>query len=338
MTNRVFFFDLLRCIAAIAVIAIHVLAPYRYELNAIPFEQWVTAVSINGLSRWAVPVFIMITGALMLSDKRAFNLDYYVKKRLGKVLVPFLFWSVFYALLSGVTSQGYEINIATEKLINLPFEYTYYHLGFFYYFLPLYIVIPFIRPIVQKMDDNSLFAMITIWLLTTCFYLAKFDGIWSTEIWLYSGYLLLGYALYQRVSLSKTKTMIALVVAVVALTITVYMVINQSIQANKYTVGRWLSYKTINTAAIAAALFFICRYYGDMLSNTLRHIIRFISTYSLGIYLLHPLFLWPMKNFLWYKGHSAIWVIPLWVILSGIGALALSWLLAKSKKTAWLVP
>lgn len=74
------FFDLLRCIAAIAVVAIHVLAPYRNELNVIPFDQWASAVTINGLSRWAVPVFIMITGALMLSDQREFNPSYYIKK------------------------------------------------------------------------------------------------------------------------------------------------------------------------------------------------------------------------------------------------------------------
>ena len=39
MRERVLFFDLLRCVAAVAVIAIHVLAPYRNELGVIPFDQ-----------------------------------------------------------------------------------------------------------------------------------------------------------------------------------------------------------------------------------------------------------------------------------------------------------
>ncbi|KAB2825045.1 acyltransferase [Aliivibrio finisterrensis] len=336
--GRVFFFDLLRCIAAIAVVAIHVLAPYRHELNSIPFDQWATAVSVNSVSRWAVPVFIMITGALMLSDKREFDAPYYVKKRLGKVFVPFIFWSVFYALLSGLTAQGYDFEAAKTILFDLPFEYTYYHLGFFYYFIPLYIVIPFFRVMVQQMDNTALFSLISVWLLTTCFFLVKFKGFWSTEIWLYSGYLLLGYALYQRVSLTKTNTIIALLIGITALVTTVYMVISQSLLLGEYTVGRWLSYKTINTVAAAGMLFFVCRYYGESLSDNSRKIVGFISTYSLGIYLLHPLFLWPMKNYVWYQGHNPMWVIPAWVILSGAGALGLSWLLSKSKKTAWLVP
>ena len=73
MRERVLFFDLARCVAAVAVIAIHVLAPYRSELGVIPFDEWLIAVGLNGISRWAVPVFILITGALMLSDPRPFD-------------------------------------------------------------------------------------------------------------------------------------------------------------------------------------------------------------------------------------------------------------------------
>ncbi|ENM5858245.1 acyltransferase, partial [Vibrio mimicus] len=53
MQQRVFFFDLLRAIAAVAVIAIHVLAPYRDLLGEIPFAEWLIAVTVNGASRWA---------------------------------------------------------------------------------------------------------------------------------------------------------------------------------------------------------------------------------------------------------------------------------------------
>ncbi|MDF5701865.1 acyltransferase, partial [Vibrio parahaemolyticus] len=153
MRERVLFFDLLRCFAAVAVIAIHVLAPYRNELGVIPFDQWLTAVGVNSVTRWAVPVFILITGALMLSDTRPFDGKYYIKRRLGKVLVPFLIWSMFYAYLSGWTSQGFDFETVKEVLSNSPFHATYYHLGFFYYFIPLYFVIPLFQWMVRNVDD-----------------------------------------------------------------------------------------------------------------------------------------------------------------------------------------
>lgn len=337
MRERVLFFDLLRCVAAVAVIAIHVLAPYRDELGQIPFGEWATAVGVNSVSRWAVPVFILITGALMLSDKRPFDAKYYVKRRLGKVLVPFLVWSLFYAYLSGWSINGFDALGAKQVLADSATDATYYHLGFFYYFIPLYFVIPFFQFVVRQYGDSSLYAFVLIWLATTLLFLFDIDGVWSNELWLYSGYLPLGYLLYRRVPLTKGYVAIFALLGSVALFTTAYMVITDSVAAQEYTVGRWLSYKTLNVVLAASMIFMLCRYFGEGLSQKSNQVIGFISKNSLGIYILHPIFLWPMKEFGWHQGHPA-WVIPLWIVLSGAGALALSWLLSQSSRTRWLLP
>lgn len=337
MRERVLFFDLLRCVAAVAVIAIHVLAPYRHELGVIPFGEWFTAVATNSVSRWAVPVFILITGALMLSDQRPFDMAYYLRRRLGKVLIPFVVWSLFYAYLSGWDASGFDGNVAQSVLMNAFSHETYYHLGFFYYFIPLYFVIPFFQWLVKNGDETTLMVFTVIWLMTTTFYLFGFDGPWSNELWLYSGYLPLGYLLWQKVPLNRGSISIAVLLGVLALGITVYMVVSNSVSAEKYTVGRWLSYKTLNVVLAASMIFLLCRYFGERLTPLAQQVVSVISQHSLGIYLLHPIFLWPMKAFGWYEGHPA-WVIPVWVVLSGAGALATSWLLSRSEKTRWLLP
>jgi len=125
----------------------------------------------------------------MLSDKRDFELGYYVKRRLGKVLVPFLVWSLFYAYLSGWSLAGFDGQEALNVLEQSPSHATYYHLGFFYYFIPLYFVIPFFQWAVKREHDEAIFAFVGIWLLTTILYLFKIDGPWSAQMWLYSGYL-----------------------------------------------------------------------------------------------------------------------------------------------------
>jgi surface polysaccharide O-acyltransferase-like enzyme len=337
MRERVRFFDLLRCVAAVAVIAIHVLAPYRHELGSIPFEHWLTAVSINGVTRWAVPVFIMISGALMLSDTRPFDASYYVKRRLGKVLVPFLVWSLFYALFSGLTVSGYSLDTVTQTLGESATHATYYHLGFFYYFIPLYFVIPFFQLAMRKYGESTLYAYVAIWLLTTLLYLLRIDGPWSHELWLYSGYLPLGYLLYRKVPATIHMVSMFTALGCLALFLTVYMVVDGSLVAEKYTVGRWLSYKTINVILAASMVFMLCRYVGEGLSDRANRVVSFVSQHSLGIYILHPIFLWPMKEFAWHQGHP-IWVIPVWIMISGAGALGMSWWLSKSSKTRWLVP
>ncbi|WP_428773612.1 acyltransferase [Vibrio sp.] len=337
MKQRVVFFDLMRCVAAVAVVAIHVLAPYRHELGQIPFDQWLTAVSVNSVTRWAVPVFILISGALLLSDDRPFDFGYYVKRRLGKVLVPFAAWSLFYAYLSGWSLDGFDASLAWQVLADAPQHETYYHLGFFYYFIPLYFLIPIFQYVRKHYDISALYAYVAMWLLTTLLYLLKFDGPWSHELWLYSGYLPLGYLLYQRVPLNRGTVSLSFLLGGLALLLTAWSVVSLSLLQGEYTVGRWLSYKTLNVVLAASMVFMLCRAFADRLSAKLHKLVSLISSHSLGIYLLHPIFLWPMKAFGWHQGHPG-WVIPLWIVISGAGSLATSWLLSKSKLTRWLLP
>ncbi|PAR26927.1 acyltransferase [Vibrio metoecus] len=337
MPQRVFFFDLLRAIAAVAVIAIHVLAPYRDRLGEIPFVEWLIAVTVNGASRWAVPVFIMISGALMLSDRRPFELRYYLERRLGKVLIPFVVWSLFYAVLSGWSSTGFDSAITWQTVLSGPQHETYYHLGFFYYFIPLYFVIPFLQWGVQRWDSSALYAFVAVWLLTTMLYLLKLDGPWSHDLWLFSGYLPLGYLLYQKCSLKRGSVLVIALMGLVSLYITVQAVVTLSLVENEYSVGRWFSYKTINVVLMASMVFILARAFASKLPLSWQQGVSFVSRHSLGIYLLHPIFLWLMKAYGWWQGHPA-WVIPLWVLLSGVGSLWVSWWVSRSPKTRWLLP
>ncbi|NLS11844.1 acyltransferase [Vibrio sp. SM6] len=335
--QHIFFFDLLRCVAALAVLVIHALAPYRHELGVIPFDDWATAITLNGFSRWAVPVFIMITGALMLSDTRPFDLKYYLSRRLGKVLIPFLIWSLFYAYLSGWNAQGFNGNVVEEKLAESWQHATYYHLGFFYYFIPLYAVIPLWQWLVRHNDNNVIYALIGVWLLSTLLFLLRLDGLWSHQFWLYMGLLPLGYVLYQKWPLNPMLTRAVIFIGIAAMALSSYMVIQNSLSEARYVVGRWFSYKTLNTVLAASMVFIVCRYYADHLNNGFKKCVSFISRYSLGVYLLHPLFLWPMHAFEWYRGPVAL-MIPLWVFISGSLALAASYIVAQSRFTRWLLP
>lgn len=332
--EKVVFFDVLRCVAAVAVVTIHVLGPYREQLGIISDSGWLTAITVNSFSRWAVPVFIMITGALMLSDTRPFEPGYYLRRRLGKVLIPFLVWSLFYAGLSGLSADGYDAGHAWETLKLLPEHETYYHLGFFYYFIPLYLVVPFLRYYVQRTDRTGTIGLTLTWLVITTLYLMSVDGLWSEQLILYSGYLLLGYALfvYRWPPLSWL-----LLPGIAALLLTAYMVISNSLAAGEYTVGRWLSYKTLNTALIAALIFALCRQLSGHLPTHWLDRAAFVSRHSLGIYLLHPIFLWPVRAWDGYFAHPLV-MIPFWTVMITALALGASWLLARYRLTAWLVP
>ena len=75
----------------------------------------------------------------------------------------------------------------------------------------------------------------------------------------------------------------------------------------------------------------------DKFSESARSRLAVLSRYSLGVYLLHPIFLWPLRNYDWYFVNPLI-AIPVWTFIAGGLALGTSWLLSRSPKTAWLVP
>ncbi len=333
--QKVGYFDLMRCAAAVAVVAIHVLGPYRYQLGELSGFGWESAIIVNSASRWAVPLFIMISGALLLSDQRAFNLSYYLRRRIGKVLVPFLSWSAIYAVIAGISISGWSGGEVVTRLMALPTQATYYHLGFFYYFIPLYFVVPFFRYLCQQCDSRYWQGLLLLWAVGISANLFRIDGIWSHDLFFYSGYLLLGYGLFQfprRDSILLWMTLILIVVGVTA-----YMVIDPSLENGRYTVGRWLSYKTINTAFIAAGVFIVCQQSYSWWSAAILKHVSTVSQYSLGIYLLHPLFLWPVREWDLYIGHPLAMIVG-WTLLALYGALVLTRWLASKPSLAWLVP
>lgn len=331
--KKVFYIELLRVVAAFAVVAIHVLGPYRFLMGETPHADWVSAIAINGASRWAVPVFIMITGALLLSDTRPFSVRYFVQRRVMKVLLPFVAWSVFYAVLAGISLQNVNWAETVQRLIAFPVEETYYHLGFFYYFIPLYVLVPVLRPVAQRDDPGLLYALLGSWLVLCAARLMGVSLGWAEDLVLYGGYLLLGFVLHQ----SKLPLRGLLLLGLLALVATEYTAISESVSSERYTSAGWFSYKTLNTVLIAAMVFRLCQSWASRISDAAQRTVTNISRYSLGIYLVHPLILWPVREFSFMP--SMAWLtIPLMTLavfgLSYVASVGLS----KSRFTAWLVP
>ncbi len=337
-----FFIDVLRCMAAIAVVTIHVLGPYRYmDVESL---GWLSTITFNVASRWAVPVFIMITGALMLADTRPFRVGYYLSHRLRKAVLPFVGWSVGYAVLGGVTSDhsaqtialGFDVHQTQMLLENSLEEPIWYHLGFFYYFLPLYLLIPFLTPCVQKITDDQLWMLVFVWAFLTLLYLLAIESPWMIDMVMYGGYLVLGYALV-RTPLKQLQIRCLMAGAALALVAGVAAVWHYSEAPNMYMPGYFTSYKTFNTVVVAACCFALAYRYGANLSSRWQRLIAFISRYSLGLYLIHPLLLWPIQTLDFYPMPQLI-MIPVMTLMVTAASLGLVWLLARCPLTAWLVP
>src|ERR1700743_3443674 len=84
----------LRIVAMFLVVVLHTTSPMLMAYGKEPDSYWLIADFYNALARFGVPVFVMITGALLLH--REYELGDFLKRRLTRILWPFLFWSFVY--------------------------------------------------------------------------------------------------------------------------------------------------------------------------------------------------------------------------------------------------
>ena len=84
-TKREYAFDLLRVIAMIMVIVIHVANVYSRSFGIIDNTSFLASLFYNTISRISVPIFFMISGALLLDKK--FNIKKYIQRLLKFIML-----------------------------------------------------------------------------------------------------------------------------------------------------------------------------------------------------------------------------------------------------------
>jgi len=144
--------DGMRLAAVVAVIGVHAsgIAVVRYKhLDA---WRWWSANAIDSLCRWAVPVFIMLSGALLLDPARREPTGAFYRKRVTRVGIPLLAWASFYfywtsAFYGEPVDRAFVVHALLDGL-------TYNHLYFLFLILGLSAVTPALRTYVRRVSRS----------------------------------------------------------------------------------------------------------------------------------------------------------------------------------------
>lgn len=210
--------DIIRVVATFAVLFIHVTQYSIRNSTSLDIAWWSLNIG-QSLSIWAVPAFIMLSGALLLSPQSFDETPIvFYKKRLLKIGIPLLFWGILYFFLE----KRWNPDISFEHLINDAWIGAIsWHLYFLFAILGLYIITPWLRLIINQMETKQaeLIWIIMIFGVTTCVdsYIHIF-GLWKWHItfrWVsYLGYYLMGryivYLAIDDVALFKIFTVLGL--------------------------------------------------------------------------------------------------------------------------------
>ena len=247
--NRIVWLDVIRCVAMIMVIGVHCIDPFYISptMRAIPeYTHW--AAIYGSLLRPSVPLFVMMTGLLLLPVKTQ-PLGKFYKKRIYRVLFLFLIWSVLYSMFPWVTgvlglpkeiigdffcyTQGQESQSLIDSLKDvamIPFNFSHKenHMWYIYLLIGLYLYMPFFSAWIENADRKTKRAFLLIWIISLFIpYLKEYVAnclfersgyVFGTDTWNefglfyyfagFNGYLLLGHYVKKGNDWSLMKTFI----------------------------------------------------------------------------------------------------------------------------------
>ena len=156
--------DLIRTVAITLVLLYHVVnEPATQTMTGTQyFVYWWSNAAFLSLAVMGVPLFVMLSGALLLRPEKTHEpIIVFLKKRLSRIAVAFVFWSVIYfawnAFINNVALTPYGI---LEELLN---GGAYKQFWFIYLIIGLYLITPILRVLVAHADRRILRYMAILW-------------------------------------------------------------------------------------------------------------------------------------------------------------------------------
>lgn len=281
--------DALRIISILAVILIHtttkIIQVSDNNLSIIP-----SSLFYNQASRFAVPLFFMISG-FVLELNYSFHQNYfsYLKKRLSKILIPYIFWSaIYYYFIYTYHSSGFVSTLFQGSA------------SYQLYFIPSLLIFYLIFPLIHQFNRyilNKWFLIVLgffqLFLLIYDYYFKSLPFFYPLSIVLLNYFIFLLGVLFSHhqtlliTTLKKYKIYLFLLSIILA----IYLYFEGKYQfqnTNNYLsfYSQWRPSVFIYTLTLAGSF-----YYFFNKSITQYHIIKVLSRLSFFVFFIHILVL-----------------------------------------------
>lgn len=302
LIQRQYHFDYLRVFASMAIILLHVTAQGIYNVK-VACTVWNFYNIFNGATRWGVPVFVMMSGALFLSREIPVKILY--KKYILRMAIAYIVWTLFYSvaipIVKMIFEEGYRVNFV-DFIRN--FILGAYHLWFLPMIIGLYMCIPLIKQLTQTDNLIKYFLMLSF---VFCFIKTQTESVtnsllngnaqiifenintvfknFNVELVMgYVSYFILGFYL-NKTEISKKQRTIIYFLGMMGLVFTIILTLFASKNANILSQA-FYSNSSINVLLMSVAVFVWFKYNAKG-NKRLNKIIPKLSQHSFGAFLVH---------------------------------------------------
>ena len=180
-SSHVGWIDLLRVVACVAVVLAHNCDAFVGQFLVDPVSFY-TGTAIGSLMRPSVPLFVMITAVLLLPVRSTITLPSFYRRRVGRIVVPLIFWSIALPLLTwlyfAVFSPGtqnpivdlssYNSSSVWHRIATFIFNFNFdtTPLWYLYMLVGLYLIMPVISTWLEKASPAEIRTLLWVWLIS----------------------------------------------------------------------------------------------------------------------------------------------------------------------------
>ena len=373
--QHIVWLDVVRFVAMFTVVCCHCTDPFNFYPGTAPnideIKLW--GAIYGALLRPCVPLFVMITGALLLPVRGEVSVFY--KKRIPRVLWPFLIWSVIYNLfpwitgLLGIKSEiildffpysGEEVmrqslSISLDYNAQIPFNFSIVdvHMWYIYLLIGLYLYLPVFSAWVEKASDKAKLWFLGAWAVTLLLpYYNQFVAqyLWGTCSWNafgmfyyfagFNGYLLLGHYL-RNLDWTLGKILaIGLPMFVIGYAVTFFgfRYITALPEYSDEMLELFFTYCSLNVVMMTIPVFMLCKKV-NFRSEGIKKALANLTLCGFGIYMIHYFFTGPSVLLVRTLGVPLGIQIP----VASVMAFGVSWLIVWAvyrvlgKKAKWIM-
>ena len=304
--KRKFSLDFLRIVAVCAVVMIHISADFIKE-----FENSTSAFLFGNIfvsiSRFAVPVFLMISGALMLDENKELPAKRIIKSTKNILILTFS-WSLLYAI-------GYDV--IKPILFDEPFSVWdfldtlfngHYHMWYLFVLMGLYLITPLLRSFIKKENERMIRNYLVL-SVVICF-VASLINEWINSygaqdvvsefvanfrldcIYEYLVYYILGWYV-ANVGFKGITRIFIYIGGFIGLIVTL---LGTHFYFGNYQNGYFFSNNSPNILLYSLAVFVFVYYLFESKQYTLNAFWLKASRLTFGVYLIHCAFLFVLKR------------------------------------------
>lgn len=179
MEKNIAWVDWLRIIACFLVVLAHSVDPFvaQFDNN---YSDFFAGAIIGSLVRSCVPLFVMVSGLLLLPVEQPMGVFY--RRRLSRVVWPLAVWSVvtpiiFFLYINyvgsahpGIVAADYNTQTLLTKmwLWVLNFNYDTVPLWYLYMLVGIYLFLPIISPWLREASKSDMKKFLYLWVFSMC--------------------------------------------------------------------------------------------------------------------------------------------------------------------------